>query len=57
MRDLNQLAKELGGTVGKTDWVYETEAPRARKGRSTKQRTKDRKQARALKQAMLDGGN
>lgn len=52
-KTLAELAQELGGTVGKTDWTYETESRRAKPKRDSKRRTREIRQARKLKQDMF----
>lgn len=49
MQTLEDIARELGGTVGKTDWHYEAESKHRKPKRDNKARTKAMKQLRELK--------
>lgn len=51
-KTLEELARELGGTVGKTRWNYTTERKPRNNKRDNKTRTKQLKQARELKAAI-----
>ena len=49
-KTLEDIARELGGTVGKTKWNYTTERkPRNTKRDNNKQRARELRQARELK--------
>ena len=52
MATLEELARELGGTVGRTKWHYETETRRSKPKRDNKTRTKQLRQAREVKYAI-----
>ena len=51
-KTLEDIARELGGTVGKTRWNYTTERKPRNNKRDNKTRTKQLKQARELKAAI-----
>lgn len=51
-KTLEDIARELGGTVGKTNWHYETERKRSKPKRDNKTRTKQLRQAREVKYAI-----
>ena len=48
-KTLEDIARELGGTVGKTNWHYEPERKPRNNRRDNKTRTKQLRQARELK--------
>lgn len=48
-KTLEELARELGGTVGKTKWNYTTETRQTKPKRDNKTRTKQLRQARKIK--------
>lgn len=49
MRTIEDIARELGGTVGKTRWNYTTERKARQPKRDNKQRSKELRQARKIK--------
>lgn len=49
MQTLEDIARELGGTVGRTRWQYETETKHRKPKRDNKARTKAMKQLRELR--------
>src|SRR5690625_5112759 len=51
-KTLEDIARELGGTVGKTRWNYTTERKPRNNRRDNKTRTKQLRQARELKASL-----
>lgn len=49
MKTLEEIARELGGTVGRTRFTYETERKTRQPKRDNKQRSKELRQARKIK--------
>ena len=52
MRTIEDIARELGGTVGKTKWHYTMETRQIKPKRDNKQRSKQLRQARELKASL-----
>lgn len=52
MRTIEDIARELGGTVGRTKWEYAPETKHRKPKRDNKARTKQLKQARELKASL-----
>lgn len=51
-KTIEDIARELGGTVGKTRWNYTTERKPRNNKRDNKTRTKQLRQAREVKYAI-----